>query len=57
MSFKTDMEKTARGTCGDFVGNHPILRTFWVKYPVLLTLDGARRVEDGEMRVDEGDLR
>ena len=57
MSFKTDMEKTARGTCGDFVGNHPILRTFWAKYPVNLTEDGKRRVENGEARLDKRDFR
>ena len=27
-----------------------------VKYPVLLTEDGRRRVEDGELRLDKGDF-
>ena len=58
--MKSDLEKVASGAsgaCGYFVGNHAILRTFWVKYPVLLTEDGGRRVEDGEMRLDQRDLR
>ena len=46
-----DLEKAAsgaRGAYGHFVGNHAILRTFSVKYPVLLAKDQGRRVEDGE---------
>ena len=57
MSFKTDMEKTARGTCGDFVGNHSILRTFWAKYPVIFTEDCKKRVEDGKFMLDKIYLR
>ena len=56
---QTDLEKaasSASNACGHFVGNHSILRTFWVKYPVLLTEDGGRRVEDGEFGLDQGDL-
>ena len=55
-----DLEKVASGAsgaCEHFVGNHAILRTFWVKYPVLLTEDGGRRDKDWEMRLDQGDLR
>ena len=55
-----DLEKAssgASGTFGHFVGNHAILRTFWVTYPVLLTEDGGRRVEDGELRLEQEDLR
>ena len=55
-----DLEKAASGAsgaCGHFVGNHAILRTFWVKNPVLLTEDGGRRAEDAELRLDQGDLR
>ena len=55
-----DLEKAASGassTCGRFVGYHAILRTFSVKYPVLLAEDQARRVEDGDLRLDKGDLR
>ena len=54
-----DLEKAASGAsgvCGHFVGNHTILRTFWVNFPVLLTEDGGRRVEYWEMRFDQGDL-
>ena len=39
---QTDLGKAASGessACGHFVGNHAILRTFLVKYPVLLTED------------------
>ena len=52
-----DMEKVASGAsgaCRHFVGNHAILRTFWVKYCVLLSEDGGRRVDDGELRFDKG---
>ena len=52
-----DLEKAASGACGHFVGNHAILRTFWVKNPVLLTEDGWRRTEDAELRLDQRDLR
>ena len=55
-----DLEKAASGAsgaCGHFIVNHAILRTFWVKYHVLLTEDGGRRVRVGEMRSDQGDLR
>ena len=57
---QTDLGKAASGessACGHFVGNHAILRTFLVKYPVLLTEDGGRRVGDGELRLDKGSLR
>ena len=56
----SDLEKAAcgaSGAWGHFVGNHAILRTFLVKYPVLLTEDGGRRVEDGDNGLDQGDLR
>ena len=56
----TDLEKaaiSASGACGYFVGNHAILRTFCIKNPALLTEDGGRRVEDAELRLDQGDLR
>ena len=55
-----DLEKAASyasGTCGHFVGNHAILRTFCSKYPVGFIEDGKRRVEDGELRLDKRDLR
>ena len=47
-----DLEKAASGACGHFVGNHAILRTFWVKYE-----GEGRRLEDWEMRLDQGDFR
>ena len=56
----TDLEKAASGAsgaCGHFDRNHAILRTFWVKCPVLLSEDGGKRVDNGELRFDEGDLR
>ena len=56
----TDLEKATSGSSGawgHFVGNHTILKAFWAKYPVLLTEDGKRRVEDGEFRLDKRDLR
>ena len=46
----TDLEKAASGAsgaCGHFVGDHAILRTFCISYPVILSKDGERRVEDG----------
>ena len=46
----SDLEKAAcgaSGACGHFVRNHANLRTFWVKYPVLLSEDGRGRVGDG----------
>ena len=57
MSLIADLEKAASGACGHFVGNHAILRTFWIKYPVLLLEDGGRRVEVWELRFGKGDLR
>ena len=42
-----DLEKAASGAsgaCGLFVGNHAILG---LKYPVLLSEDGGRRVDNG----------
>ena len=57
---EADLEKAASGgsgACGHFVGNHGILRTFSVKYPVLLAEDQGRRVEDGELKLDKRDLR
>ena len=48
-----DLEKAAsgaNGTCGHFVENHAILRTFSVRYPVLLN-------EEEELRLDKRDLR
>ena len=51
---ETDLEKA--GACGHFVGSYDaILRIFLVKYP--LTEDGWRRVEDRDLRLDQGDLR
>ena len=58
--LRSDLEKAASGAsgaCGHFVGNPAILRTFSVKYPVLLAENQGRRVEDGELRLDEGDLK
>ena len=55
--IKTELEKAvsrASNACEHFVRNIAILSTFWVKYPVLLTEDGGRRVEDGELRLDNG---
>ena len=55
-----DLEKAASGAsgaCGHFVENLANLRTFSVKYPVLLAEDQGRRVEDGDLRLDKGDLR
>ena len=43
-----DLEKAASGTCGHFVENPAILRTFWVKIPAFLIEDGARSVDDGK---------
>ena len=48
--MQTDLEKaasSASGACGHFVGNPAILRTFLVKYPVLFSEDGGRRIDDG----------
>ena len=59
-STTPELEKAARdasGACGHFVGNHAILRTFWVKYLVLLTEDCGGTVKDGELRLDKGDFR
>ena len=56
----SDLEKAASGasgTCGHFVRNYAILRTFWVKYPVLFNYDRGRRGDDGDLRLDKGDLR
>ena len=58
--MQTDLEKAASGAsgaCGLFVINPAILRIFSVKHLVLFSLDGGRRVEDGELRLDKGDLR
>ena len=60
LASKAEMEKAGSGgsgACRHFVGNLVILRTFCVKYPVLLTEDGGRRVEDRDMRLDQVDLR
>ena len=54
----SDLEKAAigaSGACGHFVRNHAILRTFIGKYPVLLTKDEGRRVENRELRLDKGE--
>ena len=53
----SDLEKAASGACGHFVGNQAILRTFWVKYCVVLSEDGGRRVDNGELRFDKWDFR
>ena len=55
--LEADLERAASGAFGHFVGNHAILRTFWVKYPVLLTKDAGRSVEAAELRLDKGYLR
>ena len=55
-----DLEKAASGAigaCDHVVGNHAILMTFCSKYHVLFTEDGRRRVENRELRIDNGDLR
>ena len=55
-----DLEKAASGAsgaCGHFIENSAILRTFSVKYLVLLDEDQGRRVEHGELRLDKGYLR
>ena len=58
-----DLEKAASGAsgassaCRHFVKNLAILRTFWVKYPIHLSEDGERKVEDGELMLVKGDLR
>ena len=60
ISPSTDLEKAASGAsgaCGHFVGDHAILRTFCISYPVILSKDGERRVDDGELGLDKGDLR
>ena len=38
------LENAASGAFGHFVENHAIWRTLLVKYPVLLTEDGGKRV-------------
>ena len=60
MTIHTDLEKAAScasSTCGHFVGNHAILRTFCSKYPVVFTEDGKRIDEDRELRIDKKNLR
>ena len=52
-----DLEKAASGACGHFVWNHAILRTFWVKCSFFLGEDGGTRVDNGELRFYDGDLR
>ena len=55
-----DLEKAASGAsgaCGHFVRDHAILRTFFVSYPVILSKDGEKRVDDEELRLDKVDLR
>ena len=47
-------ENALRGAYGHLVQNSTILRTFWVKYPLLLTEDGGRRVEDEKLRFEDG---
>ena len=37
----------ASSACGHFVGNHTILRKFWVKYQVFLSEHGGCSVDDG----------
>ena len=54
-----DLEKAesgASGACGHFDGNHALLGTFWVKYPLLFSEDGGRRVEDQELRLAKGKI-
>ena len=44
-SMQADLEKAANGASGafgHFVGNHVILRTFRVKYSVILNEDGLK---------------
>ena len=50
---QADLGKAASGACGHFYGNHAILR----KFCVLLCEDEGRRVDDGELMFDKGDLR
>ena len=55
-----DLEKAGSGgsdACVILSEIMQFLRTFWVKYPILMTEDGGRRVEDGEMRLYQRDLR
>ena len=54
--LEADLEKAASGACGHFVGNHTILRTFLIKYPVVLSENGGRRFDDVELRMDKEDL-
>ena len=57
MKHMSEAASGASGACGHFVGNHAILSTFLVKYPVLLSEDGGRRVDNWELRFDTEDLR
>ena len=50
----------ASGSCGHFVGNHAILRSFWAKNPVLFTEPGkrkSRRMEDEGFRIQNWGCR
>ena len=46
LNLNSDLERDVRY----FVGNYAILKPFHVEYPVLLTENGGRRVEDRELR-------
>ena len=53
------LEKVASGASSaykHFVKNHAILRTFCVDYHILFTEDRGRRVDDGQLRIEKGDL-
>ena len=60
MLLRSDLEKAesgASGACKYFFGNHADLRTFSVKYSVLLAEDSGSRLEDEELRLDKEDLK
>ena len=42
---RSDLEKDGSGAWRHLVVNHAILRTFWVKYPVLLSEDRGIKIE------------
>ena len=59
-SIISDLEKAVSslsGTCRHFVGTNAILRTFSVKYPGFFIEDGGRRVEDRDLRLEDGNRR
>ena len=56
-NIRTDIKKAASGTCGHFVVNNIILRSFLIRYPVLLNVDGGTSVDVWEWILEKGDLR